>query len=83
MDNESATAISIKIWEKVIEVQMHFNDHCLRVRNFAVYILGVLLGAAALSYRFGGHASIFGISFHTSEIFFYPMIIWLAFFLMD
>ena len=85
MSNEkSSTEISIKIWEKVIDVQMHFNDLCLRVRNFAVSILGVLLGAAAISYRFGGHASIFGISFHTSVIFILlSMIIWLAFFLMD
>lgn len=53
-NEKSSTAKSIGIWEKVIDVQMHFNDLCLRVRNFAVSLLGVLLGAAAISYRFGG-----------------------------
>ena len=44
--------IQISIWEKTIDVQMHFNDLCLKIRSFAVSILGVLLGASAISYRF-------------------------------
>ena len=40
--------IQISIWEKTIDVQMHFNDLCLKIRSFAVSILGVLLGASAI-----------------------------------
>lgn len=84
LEDKSIDEQRIEIWEKVVDVQMHFNDLCLKVRNFAVSILGVMLGASAVAYRFGGHASIYGYSFHTSAIFILiSMFIWLAFFMMD
>jgi hypothetical protein len=55
MDNQNNPEYEIKIWEKVIDVQMHFNDLCLKVRGLAISILGVLLGAAAISYRYAGN----------------------------
>lgn len=83
-DEKSSNDLSIEIWQKVVDVQMHFNDLCLKIRSFAISILGVLLGAAAIAYRFGGQASIFGITFPPSSLFILiSMIIWMAFFLMD
>ncbi len=76
--------IKISIWEKVVDVQMHFNDLCLRIRNFAISILGVLLGAAAIAYRFAGHINIFSYKIPTASIFIaISIVVWLAFYLMD
>jgi len=67
---------NIKIWEKVVDVQMHFNDLCLKVRNVAISILGVLLGAAALSFRYAG-------SDQAAIFIFVAIVVWIAFYLMD
>ena len=67
---------NIKVWEKVVDVQMHFNDLCLKVRNVAISILGVLLGAAAISFRYAGGAQ-------ASVFIFVAIVVWLAFYLMD
>jgi hypothetical protein len=39
----------IDIWKKIVDVQQHFNDLEMRIRNFAITLLGVLFGAAGLS----------------------------------
>jgi hypothetical protein len=39
----------IDIWKKVVDVQQHFNDLEMRIRNFAITILGALFGAASLA----------------------------------
>lgn len=76
--------IQISIWEKVIDVQMHFNDLCLKIRSFAVSILGALLGAAAIAYRFAGHIEFFSYRMPTAIIFILISIVaWSAFYLMD
>lgn len=85
-DSESAEILKIKIgiWEKVIDVQMHFNDLCLRIRSFAISILGVLLGSAAIAYRFAGYVEVFSYKVPTATIFIAISIIsWSAFYLMD
>ena len=85
-DSESTEILKVKIgiWEKVIDVQMHFNDLCLRIRSFAISILGVLLGSAAIAYRFAGHVEVFSYKFPTATIFISISIIsWSAFYLMD
>lgn len=83
-DEKLSSEKSLEIWEKVIDVQMHFNDLCLRVRTVAVSILGVLIGASAIAFRFGGHISICNINLHTSAVFIFLSIgIWFAFFIMD
>lgn len=76
--------IQISMWEKVVDVQMHFNDLCLRIRSFSISILGVLLGAAAIAYRFAGYVSILDYKIPTASIFMtISVIVWLAFYLMD
>ena len=83
-DEKLSSEKSLEIWKKVIDVQMHFNDLCLRVRTVAVSILGVLIGSSAIAFRFGGHISIGNFALHTSAVFlFISIIIWLAFFIMD
>lgn len=83
-ENNELLKLQISIWEKVIDVQMHFNDLCLKIRSFAVSILGVLLGAAAIAYRFAGYVEFLSYKVPTATIFIAISIIaWLAFYLMD
>lgn len=67
----------IRIWEKVIETQKHFNDLCLKVRSVAISILGVLLGAAGISFRLASSSQ--------APIIFIgiAIIVWIAFYVMD
>lgn len=85
-DSENIELLKVKIgiWEKVIDVQMHFNDLCLKIRSFAISILGVLLGSAAIAYRFAGYVEVFCYKIPTATIFIAISIIaWSAFYLMD
>lgn len=76
--------IKISIWEKVVDVQMHFNDLCLRIRNFSISILGVLLGSAAIAYRFAGYIIILSHKIPTATIFIgISIVVWISFYLMD
>ncbi|WP_144394821.1 hypothetical protein [Pleionea sediminis] len=76
--------LTLKAWEKTVDVQMHFNDLCLKVRSFAMSILGVMLGGAAISYRYGGDVVMSSLSFPIAAIFIsVSIIIWAAFYLMD
>jgi len=63
---------------------MHFNDLCLRIRSFAVSILGVLLGSAAVAHRFAGHIELFSYKFPTATLFIgISIVVWSAFYVMD
>lgn len=76
--------LKISVWEKAIDVQMHFNDLCLKVRSFAVSMLGVLLGAAAITYRFAGYVEFFSFKIPTATIFIAISIVaWMSFYFMD
>src|SRR5438034_8022495 len=39
----------LEIWKKTVDVQQHFNDLELKIRNLAVTVLGAILSGAALS----------------------------------
>lgn len=41
----------LKVWEKVVDLQMHFNEMCMNLRRTAISVLGVMLAAGALSFR--------------------------------
>lgn len=83
-DKVEILKIRVGVWEKVIDVQMHFNDLCLKIRSFAVSILGVLLGSAAIAYRFAGHVEVLSMRMPTAIIFILiSMVAWFAFYVMD
>ncbi len=65
----------IRAWEKTVEVQQHFNDLSLRVRNFAITVVTAVLGGAALAFKEVPHLApwILGAG----------VIAWLGFFVMD
>lgn len=41
----------LEVWKKTVEVQQHFNDIAIKIRNLAVTVLAALLSAAALSLK--------------------------------
>jgi hypothetical protein len=51
----------IEIWKKIVDVQQHFNDLELRVRNFALILTGAFLGLGGYAIKDGGTVYFFGI----------------------
>jgi len=43
----------IDIWKKTVDVQQHFNDLEMRIRNFAITIVGALIAAMGFTYQQG------------------------------
>ena len=41
----------IEIWKKIVDVQQHFNDLELRIRNFALIVTGAFLVLVATPSR--------------------------------
>jgi hypothetical protein len=68
---------SIEIWKKTIDVQQHFNDLELRIRNFALTVLGVILSASALAFREDSTAYI------SPLLLFIGFTLWMSFYGMD
>ena len=58
--NIEVTKLQVEIWKQTIEVQKHFNDIEMRVRNLCLTILGTLLGAAAVTSENGGQFNFVG-----------------------
>jgi hypothetical protein len=50
----------LEAWKTTVEVQRHFNDIAIRIRNLAVTVLAALLSAAALSVK--EHFTVLGIT---------------------
>ena len=55
MDDTPKDQLILEAWKQTIAVQQHFNDIELRIRNYAITLLGALFGVAA--YAFKEHAS--------------------------
>ncbi|WP_145979693.1 hypothetical protein [Chelatococcus daeguensis] len=83
-EQERDIKAAIEIWKKTIDVQQHFNDLCLRIRNTAITVVGALLAAMGFTYQQGleiaflGYRLAAGMGFVAAALF-----AWLAFFLMD
>ena len=78
----------IKIWEKSIDVQMHFNELQMKIRNFSVLLISALVGAAGLALKdrvaIDHHFLWVHLQFNLSAVFFVAAAItWLAFAFMD
>ncbi|MEM8833291.1 MAG: hypothetical protein AAGB32_02005 [Pseudomonadota bacterium] len=67
----------IDIWKKVVEVQKHFNDICIRLRAIAITVITAFI--AALSYAFLNIQFIDEFIILTIPVF----IAWMAFYIMD
>ena len=55
-------------WKSVVEVQMHFNDMLMRVRNLALTLLLAVFGAATLSLQYDIYVESFGYNTHIATM---------------
>jgi hypothetical protein len=77
-------ALVLDAWKKTVDVQQHFNDLELRIRNYAVTVLAAILGLAA--YGIKEDIRIIVVSYSTSlaaAVLITGIVPWLAFYLMD
>ena len=74
----------IEIWKKTIDVQEHFNDLELRIRNFAITVLVGVLGVAGYALKEKMLVQLFGRTFNFAVLLLLAGIIaWVAFYFMD
>ena len=80
-DDEKAI---LEVWKVTIDVQKHFNDLSMRVRNIAITVLGAFLAAAGYALQDQATVTLLGSSFSlTAWILVAAIICWSAFYLMD
>jgi uncharacterized membrane protein len=46
---QNTTPMMVEIWKQTVAVQMHFNDLEMRIRNYAITVMGALLAATAIA----------------------------------
>lgn len=74
----------IEIWKKIVDVQQHFNDLELRIRNFALIVTGAFLGLGGYAIKDGGIIKAFGIEVSIAGLVVFSAIFpLLAFYFMD
>jgi hypothetical protein len=76
--------LALEVWKKTIDVQQHFNDLELRIRNFAITVLTAALGAAGLTATQHTAFRVFGITISSAVLLLGAgLVSWLAFYFMD
>lgn len=74
----------IEVWKKIVDVQQHFNDLELRIRNFALIVTGAFLGLGGYAIKDGGFVSISGQNISSAALIVGASLLPLvAFYLMD
>lgn len=74
----------IEIWKKIVDVQQHFNDLELRIRNFALIVTGAFLGLGGYAIKDGGIITLFGWEISVASLVVVSAILpLLAFYFMD
>jgi hypothetical protein len=81
---DEAVKTAFEVWKKCIDAQQHFNDLCLRVRNYAITVVGILLGGLAFTYQNHLEVAVLGYKFPASLAFVVAAAFaWFNFFRMD
>ena len=84
VDLEKKLGLQVEIWKKVVDVQQHFNDIEMRIRNVAITIFGTILGAVGFSIKEHLQVTLFGASFSLGIfLLFVGLLTWGGFYLMD
>ena len=74
----------LDLWRTTIDVQQHFNDLEMRIRNYAVTLLVGVLGATAFAIKESLTFSMFGLNFPVATgVLGAGLIGWLSFYCMD
>lgn len=84
VDPEEETKNVIEIWKKCVDVHQHFNDLEMRIRNFAITVVGALIAAVSFTYQQGLETEIFGVKIPAGlGLVAAAIFAWGGFFLMD
>jgi FMN phosphatase YigB (HAD superfamily) len=59
VEPDTRLSLQLEIWKKVVDVQQHFNDIEMRIRNVAVTIFGAIMGAVGFSIKEHVQISVF------------------------
>ncbi|WP_139975397.1 HAD family hydrolase [Ochrobactrum sp. CGA5] len=74
----------IDIWKKSVDVQQHFNQIEMQIRNFAMTVTGAMMAAAGITFRDGLAVHVFGSNISLSvAIAIIALTIWAGFWFMD
>lgn len=74
----------IEVWKTCVDVQQHFNDLEMRIRNFAISVVGALIAAVSFTYQQGLETQLFGARLPTGVgLVVAAIFAWGGFFLMD
>lgn len=77
-------SMALDTWKKTVNVQQHFNDLELRIRNYAVTLLTALFGVTAFAFRENLQISLYGRTTSVAVVVLLAAIPgWLAFYFMD
>lgn len=77
-------APQVEVWKKIVDVQQHFNDLELRIRNFALIVTGAFIGLGGYAIKDGGTAALFGVHVSVAGLVVFCSLLPLAaFYLMD
>ncbi|NVL22269.1 hypothetical protein [Pseudomonas syringae] len=81
MDELSA---KVEVWKKIVDVQQHFNDLELRIRNFALIVTGAFLGLGGYAIKDGGFVTVVNFNISSASLIVAAALVPLiAFYLMD
>lgn len=84
MTNDEQAKLRVEAWKTTVDVQKHFNDLELRIRNFALTILTAVLGAVGVSIKERVFIQIGSFSVSLAVWFLgIGALSWLAFYFMD
>ena len=76
--------LAIEIWKKTVDVQQHFNDLELRIRNYALTVLAAMLGFAAYAAKEDLRMSVSNHKISVAAALLLSSgFLWLAFYFMD
>lgn len=75
---------AIEIWKKCVDVHQHFNDLEMRIRNFAITVVGALIAAVSFTYQQGLRTEVLGVTLPTGiGLVAAAIFAWIGFFFMD
>lgn len=84
MTPKEKLTLNVEVWKKIVDVQQHFNDLELRIRNFSIGLYGVSLGTVAVVLKEKINVTILNFQFSIAVVVAgIAILAWLACYLMD